>query len=124
MRKFIPYSTHKSIREETDNGARPREETVIDGGENFIFFESGFEKLSLREVELYLGERKSRNRTKVVCASGSDYAPCCRAYGYSFESIACTKMNRNYLWSDEYKRRQTGFENSLAEMYIQSLRGN
>ena len=34
--------------------------SVIDRGENFIFFESGFDKLSLREVDLYLGVEKER----------------------------------------------------------------
>lgn len=89
--------------------------SIIDEGENFIFFESGFDKLSLREVDLYLGERKSRNRAKIVCAWGSDYSPSCDAYGYSFESVACTKMNNDYLESVEYKRRFAGFKNSLKK---------
>lgn len=89
--------------------------SVIDEGENFIFFESGFDKLSLREVDLYLGERKSRNRAQVVCAWGSDYSPSCDAYGYSFERVARTKMNTDYLESVEYKRRFSGFKNSMKE---------
>lgn len=87
--------------------------SVIDGGENFIFFESGFDKLSLREVDLYLGGRK---RTGVVCVSGSDYSPDCEAYGYSFERIARTKKHEDYQESVEYKRRYAGYKNSLARM--------
>lgn len=87
--------------------------SVIDGGENFIFFESGFDKLSLREVDLYLGDRK---RADVVCACGSDYSPSCEAYGYSFERIARTKMHEDYRKTVEYKRRLAGYKNSLARM--------
>lgn len=87
--------------------------SVIDGGENFIFFESGFDKLSLREVDLYLGDQK---RADVVCAFGSDYSPSCEAYGYSFERIARTKMHENYRKTVEYKRRLAGYKNSLARM--------
>lgn len=87
--------------------------SVIDRGENFIFFESGFDKLSLREVDLYLGGRK---RADVVCACGSDYSPSCEAYGYSFERIARTKMYEDYLKTVEYKRRLAGFKNSLTRM--------
>lgn len=81
--------------------------SVIDGGENFIFFESGFDKLSLREVDLYLGDQK---RSDVVCAFGSDYSPSCEAYGYSFERIARTKMHEDYLKTVEYKRRLAGLK--------------
>lgn len=87
--------------------------SVIDGGENFIFFESGFDKLSLREVDLYLGGRK---RADVVCAFGSDYSPSCEAYGYSFERIARTKMHEDYRKTVEYKRRLAGFKNRLTRM--------
>lgn len=87
--------------------------SVIDRGENFIFFESGFDKLSLREVDLYLGGRK---RADVVCAFGSDYSPSCEAYGYSFELIARTKMHEDYRKTVEYKRRLAGFKNSLTRM--------
>ena len=88
--------------------------SVITGAENFIFFESGFEKLSLREVTLYLGNRRSRNKVTVPCAITSDYSPSCKAYGYSFEPIARTKMNDEYLNSVEYQRRHSGLKNSLA----------
>lgn len=79
--------------------------SVITGSENFIFFESGFEKLSLREVRLYLGERPSKNNATIVCAVSSDYSPICDAYGYSFEPVARTIMHQEYLESVEYKRR-------------------
>ena len=81
--------------------------SVINGKENFIFFENGFKKISLRSVELYLGEYKSRNRNLVACAVTSDYSPVCEAYGCSFEPKARVKMNEEYLDSQEYKERYT-----------------
>ena len=87
--------------------------SVITGSENFIFFESGFEKLSLREVRLYLGERHSKNNATIVCAVTSDYSPICESYGYSFEPIARIKEHKEYLSSVEYQRRKACFEDDF-----------
>lgn len=87
--------------------------SVITGAENFIFFEAGFEKLSLREVELYLGERKSKNNATIVCATTSDYSPICESYGYSFEPIARIKEHKEYLSSVEYQRRKACLEDDF-----------
>ncbi len=44
-------------------------------GLNFLFFEKGFKKLSLREASLYFGERKNKNTRTISCAINSDYSP-------------------------------------------------
>ncbi len=50
------------------------------GGINYLFFEKGFKKLSLRQVSLRLGEEPSNNHNKIICADGSDYTPCFKGY--------------------------------------------
>jgi len=72
---------------------------------NFLFFEKGFRKLSLREVRLRLGERKEKNSTRVVSAITSDYSPIIENYGMYFAAIAKTKMNPAYKQNDEYLSR-------------------
>lgn len=63
------------------------ESHVRKGRCNFLFFEKGFEKLSLREVRLRLehrdeeaGKRKV-NRNVIECAWGCDYSPIQESYG-------------------------------------------
>lgn len=81
------------------------------GSWNFLFFEKGFAKLSLREVRLRLerrdeatGKRKvSRNR--ICCADTCDYSPSPKAYGEYFLPIAKTAMDERYLSTEEYRRR-------------------
>lgn len=75
------------------------------GGINYLFFEHGFRKLSLREVRLNLGELKWKNRAKIVCSTSCDYTPCLSAYGEMFMPLAKVKMDLNYLSSDEYALR-------------------
>lgn len=72
---------------------------------NFLFFEKGFKALALREVTLYLGERKSRNTKTISCAMTCDYFPILQGYGYYFEPIARTKFDNNYMESEEYQFR-------------------
>ena len=76
------------------------------GGENFIFFEKGFKKLSLREVRLRLGDRSAKNTALICCADTCDYTPSLRAYGEYFAPICKVKMDETYLNSDEYKNRK------------------
>ena len=76
------------------------------GGENFIFFEKGFRKLSLREVRLRLGERSSENSARIYCAGTCDYTPYLESYGEYFAQICKVKMDNNYLSSEEYKKRK------------------
>lgn len=77
------------------------------GGVNYLFFEKGFNKLSLREVNLRLGDFPGRNTAKIVCAYGSDYIPVPESYGCYFSSIAKCEMNQDYLGTEEYKLRST-----------------
>ncbi len=78
---------------------------AVEGGENFIFFEQGFKKLSLREVRLRLGDEKGKNHNGILCAIGCDYSPCLEAYGEFFAPLCKVKMNKDYLNSNEYKSR-------------------
>lgn len=79
-------------------------------GVNFLFFEKGFKKLALREVQLYLGERKSKNTQTVNCAITSDYMPILENYGIYFEPLVKQKMEHNYKKTGEYKARKMNFE--------------
>lgn len=72
----------------------------------FLFFEHGFKKLSLRKVSLRLGDNKGRNYAAVSCAITSDFTPILENYGYYFEPIAKTRLDENYVNSDEYILRQ------------------
>lgn len=88
-------------------------------GSNFLFFEKGFKKLSLRDVNLYFGEKKSKNKQMVPCAISSDYFPILESYGKYFESIAKIKTDYSYENSEEYKLRVINYNNSLSR-----FRGN
>lgn len=85
-------------------------------GVNYLFFEKGFKKLSLREVSLRLGERKSRNFNSVYCAGSSDYTPYLEGYGYMFVPIAKTKYNRDYEETEEYVLRHQVWERSMNKV--------
>lgn len=78
------------------------ESEAIDNGKNYLFFEKGFKKLSLREVFLYLGSRRGRNRRTVECSVTCDYAPIIKEYGYYFSPIAKLTYDDNYINTDEY----------------------
>ena len=75
-------------------------------GRNYLFFEKGFNKLSIREVRLRLGERKAKNTCWIECAFSSDYSPSVDAYGRYFSPIAQVKMDANYLQTEEYLSRK------------------
>ncbi|WP_322153606.1 hypothetical protein [Paratractidigestivibacter sp.] len=81
------------------------------GGYNFLFFEKGFSKLSLREVRLRLERRDEKAQTRKVnracirCATTSDYMPNPRAYGKGFQAIARTFTDEDYVNTDEYIER-------------------
>lgn len=81
------------------------------GGYNFLFFEKGFSKLSLREVLLRLEhkdpatQKRRVNKACICCATSCDYTPDPKAYGKGFLEIARTFMDESYLYTDEYLRR-------------------
>ena len=74
-------------------------------GKNFLFFEKGFKKLSLRETQLYFGERKSKNTNTVPTAITCDYSPIIENYGMYFDPIAKEKMKDDYKYTEEYTLR-------------------
>lgn len=74
-------------------------------GTNFLFFEHGFKKLSIRELKLRLGERTSKNSNKIVCATSSDYTPHLSSYGKMFLPISKIGQDPTYTDSDEYHLR-------------------
>lgn len=84
------------------------------GGVNFLFFEKGFKKLSLREVTLKIGTKKDkgyRYKKTICCAGTSDYTPFIKAYGNYFVPIAEADFDSDYLESDEYIKRKKALEN-------------
>lgn len=86
-------------------------------GENFIFFEKGFNKLSLREVRLRLGAEAGRNTARVCCAGTCDYTPYLESYGEFFSPLAKVCMDDKYLTSEEYFRRKRQKETILSEKF-------
>ena len=85
-------------------------------GVNFLFFEKGFKKLSIREVELRLGDFKGRNSNRIVCASTCDYSPFLEEYGQYFLPLTRVNMNNKYIESQEYKKRSEVYEKSLKKI--------
>ncbi|MFS1030207.1 hypothetical protein ACFC89_16390 [Enterococcus casseliflavus] len=79
--------------------------SMVTGTTNFLFFEKGFKKLALREVQLRMGELKSKNTNSIICAGESDYVPYLKSYGQYFIPLAKVKMNETYLDSSEYRSR-------------------
>lgn len=87
---------------------------VDSNGTNFLFFEKGFKKLSLREVNLYWGERRSKNSKTIVCATGCDYSPIIESYGKSFLPITKVKTDKTYKFTEEYKKYYMNYKKSLS----------
>lgn len=80
------------------------------GHVNFLFFESGFNKLALRSVGLWLDGRKRR---LIECAHGSDYSPDLEHYGDMFMRVAKVKADVSYLFTEEYLARKRNYEQSV-----------
>lgn len=76
------------------------ESEALRGGLNYLFFENGFKKLSLREVKLRLGDKLGKNQSKVTCALTSDYTPNLKGYCALFMPIAKIKYDDNTANSD------------------------
>lgn len=81
------------------------------GHVNFLFFESGFNKLALRSVGLWLNGRKRR---LIECAHGSDYSPDLAHYGDMFMPVAKVAADRSYLFTEEYLVRKRNYEQSVS----------
>lgn len=86
------------------------------GGLNYLFFEKGFRKLSIREVSLRLGNLPGKNSKTIVCAVTSDYSPSLESYGEYFLPLARIEKDRNYEKSQEYILRSKVYEESLRKI--------
>lgn len=82
------------------------ESEAYKGGMNYLFFEHGFKKLSLRKVKLKLDDSNGTYSNEIVCADSCDYTPYLEAYGQMFFPFAEIGQNDCYLYSDEYLLRK------------------
>lgn len=82
------------------------------GGENFIFLESGFKKLALRELKLRFGRKDGGSHNFIVCSANCDYTPNLEAYGDYFLPKCRVKRNLEYKNTKEYISRN----NNLNEV--------
>lgn len=87
-----------------------------EGGENFIFFEKGFRKLSLRQLRLRFGRKDGGSHNRIVCADSCDYTPYIKSYGECFMPKAKIVMNQKYLQSDEFLSRQQILKESYQKI--------
>lgn len=86
---------------------------TVEGGVNYLFFEKGFHKLSLREAGIKL---ESCNKNKIYCANTSDYMPIIDSYGYCFEYKAKIGKVESYFESDDYLEKKRVFDISLNKI--------
>ncbi len=80
------------------------ESYAIKGGVNFLFFEKGFQKLAIREVNLYLSDSIDK-KSCIACAITCDYSPFIKSYGEYFMPNAEIGYDEHYIESNEYKLR-------------------
>lgn len=85
-------------------------------GVNFLFFEHGFKKLSLKEVSINLNDLKSRNHNRIVCATSCDYTPILKSYGEMFLPIARIGKDDDYVSSEEYTLRLDVISYNIKDM--------
>lgn len=75
-------------------------------GVNFLFFDSGFKKLAVRELSLRLGDEKTICKNRITCAGTCDYSAYLESYGDYFLSKAKIRHNADYENCNEYIRRK------------------
>lgn len=92
------------------------ESEACKGSYNYLFFEHGFKKLSLKEVSISLNDYKGRNRNKIVCATSCDYTPILKSYGEMFLPIARLGKDDNYMKSAEYALRLDVISYNIKDM--------
>lgn len=85
-------------------------------GENFIFLEKGFKKLSLSKLSLRFGRENGGNHNSIVCTVSSDYSPITEAYGYYFQHRARIGKDFNYMKSKEYIFRESNYQKGLKRI--------
>lgn len=79
-------------------------------GVNFLFFESGFKKLAIREISLSFKDDTGIHKNTIVCADTSDYTAYPKSYGEYFAPKAKVKMDNSYLKNEEYYFRKETHE--------------
>ena len=91
------------------------------GGENFIFVESGFKKLALRELRLRFSRNDGGSHNYIYCAGTSDYTPYLKGYGKCFMPKCRIASDPNYLNSEEYitrsKNTEKAYENKIGRKH-------
>lgn len=75
------------------------------GGVNFLFFEKGFKKLSIREVRLRMGDLPGKNYNVIVCAVSCDYNPYPNTYSNFFLPLAKKGEDIGYYETEDYKEK-------------------
>ena len=85
-------------------------------GMNYLFFEKGFNKLSIHDVSIRLGDHKGENHNRIQCAYSSDYMPCVEAYGYYFMPILKVGYSDVYKENEEYISRKAEFQQNLKRV--------
>lgn len=89
-------------------------------GENFIFLESGFKKLALRELRLRFGKKNGGNHTFIACADTCDYTPFPESYGEMFMPKCRVVSDPTYVASDEYRIRTENEHKSWKRKFGES----
>ena len=80
-----------------------------------MFFEKGFKKLVLREVNLRVNHNKNRN--DIYCSVGGGYTLDEESYGKYFAPIAKVKMNSDYLSRMNTYREKATCEEVAKELF-------
>lgn len=75
------------------------------GGVNFLFFEKGFRKLSIRQVRLRMGNLPGKNCNRIVCADTCDYTPFPKYYSNCFLPLAKVGVDEEYFGTKDYKEK-------------------
>lgn len=83
---------------------------------NFLFFEKGFKKLSLREVEFFVKRNGNTQKQTICCAGSSDFTPYVKSYGEYLDKDLKVKFYEEYLQSKEYLSRKSIYEKSLKRL--------
>ena len=93
------------------------------GSKNYLFFEHGFKKLSLKEVILELDIPDGIQKESIVCAVSCDYSPILESYGKIFLPNVKIGQNDCYLNSDEYMLRKQVYQRFHQEL-VEAHNGN
>ena len=82
---------------------------------NFLFFESGFKKLAIKEVRNHMENRPKNDDVRIYCAVSNDYTPIIKNYGCYFDNGLNIMFNPKYIESEEYKFRSTNLKKSKSK---------